>query len=186
MINFDKLPTSNGGDFSVVADVYLAHIEKAEMRTPKPKTDESGFLVQRPDYLSLQYRLTRHDGKKAGVMFDMLVESEKQAMLYKLSRFLQACGIPLKGQMELKDLANLVLNKEIVVDTKVDESSTQPRLQVDLWGREAYYPKSQFDEIWKLAHPEDTDGEFVAVPDNEEVPDFMNAPENNSEEDVEY
>ena len=172
-IQFDTLPTQNA--FHVEADVYLAHIEEAEMRKPKDPT--------KPAYLNLKYTLTRHNGKSAGVMFDGMYESDKQIVQYKLARFLQACGIPLKGTMELKDIASLVLNKDIVVDTKVDESGTQPRLQVDPFGREAYYPKEQFTEIWKLAHPDD-DG-FTAVSDGE-VPDFMQVPEDAKGDEVEY
>ena len=174
-INFDALPKTN--EYKPVADVYLAHIEEAEMRSPKPSADGK----KKPDYLNLKYRLTKHNGKSGGIMFDGQYESDKQIVQYKLSRFLQACGIPLKGTMELKDIANLVLHKEIVVDTKVDESGSQPRLQVDPFGREAYYPKEQFDEIWKLAHP-DAD-EFVPVPEGEEP--FMQVPEGTNEE-VDY
>ena len=170
-IQFDSLPTKN--EFHVEADVYLATIEEAEMR--KPKTEG------KPDYLNLKYRLTRHNGKSAGVMWDGQYESDKQIIKYKLARFLQACGIPLVGTMELKDIANLVLNKQIVVDTTVDESGTQPRLQADIFGREIYYPKEQFDEIWKLAHP--NDDEFVPVPAGEEP--FMQVPEG-SDGTVEY
>ena len=173
MINFDTLPTSN--EFKLEADVYLAHIEKAEMRTPKD--------TSKPDYLSLQYRLTRHNGKKAGVMFDAQYESDKQLIQFKLGRFLKACKIPLKGQMELKDLATLVVNKDIVVDTVIDESGTQPRLQVDLFGREAYYPTEQFDEIWNLAHPEGN--EFMPAPEDEVPFDLNNVPDSDTEE-VEY
>lgn len=169
-IQFDKLPTQN--QYHVEADVYLARIEEAEMRKPKPSADGK----QKPPYLSLKYRLTRHNGKSAGVMFDGQYDSDKQIVQYKLARFLTACGIPLKGAMELSDIANLVLNKEIVVDTKVDESGSQPRLQVDPFGREAYYPKEQFDEIWSLAHP-DAD-EFVKAPEDDgEEPPFMQVPE---------
>lgn len=172
MINFDSLPTSN--EFKLEADVYLAHIEKAEMRTPKD--------TSKPDYLSLQYRLTRHNGKKAGVMFDAQYESDKPLIQFKLGRFLKACKIPLKGQMELKDLATLVVNKDIVVDAVIDESGTQPRLQVDLFGREAYYPTEQFDEIWNLAHPEGN--EFMPAPEGE-IPFVNDVPESDTEE-VEY
>lgn len=173
MINFDKLPTTagDGGGFNPIPDVYLAVIEAAEMRQPNDPNKKP--------YLNLQYRISRHDGKKAGVMFDAQYDSDKQAVQYKLARFLQACKIPLKGQMELKDLANLVVGKEIVVDTKIDETATKPKLQIDLFGREAYYPKEQFDEIWELAHPDD---EFVNLPDDEELPSFMNIPEGAAEE----
>lgn len=169
-IQFDSLPTTNS--FKPEADVYLARIEEAEMR--KPKTEG------KKPYLNLKYRLTKHNGKGAGVMFDGQYESDKDLIKYKLARFLQACGIPLVGTMELKDIANLVLNKEIVVDTSVDESGSQPRLQVDLFGREAYYPKEQFDEIWNLAHADEVDENgFVKVPAGEEP--FMQAPETEEE-----
>lgn len=170
-IQFDKLPTENG--FQVKADVYKAHIEEAEMRKGKD--------LSKPAYLSLKYSLTTHDGKKAGVMFDGQYESESQVVMYKLGRFLTACGIPLQGTMELKDIAALVLHKDIVVDTIVDESGSRPRLQVDPFGREAYYPVGQFDEIWRLAHPE---GEsFMPVPEAPAA--FMDIPEGTAES-VEY
>lgn len=166
-IQFDSLPTTNS--FKPEADVYLAHIEEAVMRKPKPSSDGT----QKPEYLNLKYRITRHNGKSAGVMYDSQYDSDKQLVKYKLARFLQACGIPLVGAMELADIAKLVLNKDIVVDTVVDESGTQPRLNVDLFGREAYYPKDQFDEIWRLAHPDAE--EFEPVPAGEEP--FMQVPE---------
>lgn len=168
-IQFDKLPTESG--FSVKADVYKAHIDEAVMRKGKDPA--------KPAYLSLKYTLTTHEGKKAGIMFDGQYESESQVVQYKLGRFLTACGIPLVGTMELKDIAALVLNKEIVVDTVVDESGKQPRLQVDPFGREAYYPIGQFDEIWKLAHPDEAGD---SVPAATESTNFMNIPEGVDEE----
>lgn len=171
-IQFDQLPKES--PFALPKpDVYKAKIVEAEMRKKK---DGSG------SYLNLKYKLTDVSGKSCGTMFDIIAESDKQLVMYKIGRFVSACGIPLVGAMELQDIAKLVVNKDIAVDVSIDNSGNQPRAQVDLFNREAYYPIEQFDEIYKLAHAEDSDG-FVDAPN---VDTFINPPESENEEAVEY
>jgi hypothetical protein len=150
-IQFDQLPKES--PFALPKpDVYKAKIVEAEMRKAK-STNPDGS--EKPPYLNLKYQLTDHAGKGCGAIYDIIAESTSNVVMYKIGRFAQACGIPLVGSMELSDMAKLVLNKEIVIDVNHDTKGQQPRAQVDLFTREAYYPIGQFDEIYALAHAED-------------------------------
>lgn len=162
MISFDQLPTTNPGGGTIAADVYRATVDKAEMRTPKDPS--------KPDYLALTLKLTNKAGTSSGTIFDNIIESDKPALRYKLGRFVRACGIPLEGAMELKDLAKLVLGKNIVVDVKVGKDQNgNDRAEVDLFGREVYYLPSEFDMVYSLVHPEEApatqDTSFMNIPD---------------------
>ena len=165
-INFDTLPKEN--PFALPApDVYKAQIMEAAMKKGKDTT--------KAPYLNLKYHLTNHDGKECGNIYDIMSESDSSVVQYKIGRFLTACGIPLVGAMELSDIAKLVLNKEIVIDVNHDTKSDQPKAQIDLFTREAYYPVGQFDEIYNIAHA------------GEERPDpstFINPPESNTDADA--
>lgn len=168
MITFNDLPTTNPGGGTIAAGVYRAVVDKAEMRTPKE--------ASKPDYLALTLKLTNKAGKSAGTVFDNIIESEKPALRYKLGRFVRACGIPLEGSMELKDLAKLVIGKHIVVDIKVGKDQNgNDRAEVDLFGREVYYLPSEFDEVYALVNPEEAsaatpkDTSFMNIPEGADV-----------------
>lgn len=155
-INFDKLPQDN--PYALPAPgVYKAKIVEAEMKSPK--NDPT-----RPDYLNVKYTLFDKANKNCGNLYDIISESDKSVVQYKLSRFIRACGIPLTGTMELKDLAKLVKNKEIVVDISLDKKSEQPRMQVDLFTREGYYTTAEFMDIYNIVHPDEAEqDEFHAA-----------------------
>lgn len=143
MINFDSLPQSN--PFTIPDDIYIARITEAIMKKPKD--------AAKPPYLNLKYELFDANGKKAGTLYDIMAESDSSVVQYKIGRFIRACGIPLTGSMELSDIAKIVMNKEIVVDIKTtSKKGEDPRTQVDLFGREAYYMRSEFDEMYAVAH----------------------------------
>lgn len=166
MINFNSLPTQSPNALPEPG-VYLAEIVFTEMKQPK---DES-----KPMYLNMRYQLTNGEGKGAGSIYDMMFDSEADLLKYKLGRFVQACGIPLQGQMELKDLGKLVMGKKFAVDVKIDEDTTgkySDKAVVDMFSREVFYPQEQFKEIYELVNqkePEISDlnsgGGFIEVPD---------------------
>lgn len=172
-IQFDKLPTSNPYGLPK-PDIYKAKIVEAEMRSPKDPS--------KPQYLNLKYQLTDHNGYSKGSLYDIMSESESSVVQYKLGRFLTACGIPLVGSMELRDIAKLVNGKEIVVDVSIDESGNRPRAQVDIFSREAYYPVEQFEEIWTLVHGADDGFEKTDMPDTATFVDVAD----NTPAEVEY
>lgn len=149
MINFDKLPTESPNQLPKPG-IYKAKVVEATMKQPK---DES-----KPLYLNMKYTLTNNNGKAAGTIYDMMFDSDTPTLNYKLGRFLQACGIPLKGSMALSDIAKLVVNKEFAVDVKIDEDATgkyPDKAVVDIFSREVFYPIEQYQEIYDLINQED-------------------------------
>lgn len=157
-INFDQLPQENPMGDLPAPNVYRGKIVEAEMR--QSKND-----LTKPPYLNLKINLFDKDYKTAGTIYDIVSESDKSVVQYKLSRLLRACGIPLVGSMELKDLAKLVVNKEIALDINHDTPSDpkyKPKAQVDVFTREAYYLPAEFAEIYNLTNPD--------TPINTEVP----------------
>lgn len=166
MINFDTLPQDNPN--ALPADgLYKAKIMSAEMKQPKDMT--------RPMYLNLKYTLSDIKGNGKGSMYDMMSESDSSVIQYKLGRFLKACGIPLVGAMELKDIGKLVVGKEIVVDLKqsADDRGTM-RSQVDPFTHEAYYPIGEFEEIYNVINKMNDDATAVAEAKRPDVNSFIN------------
>ena len=166
-INFSSLPTKN--PYSIPAPgVYKARIDDAEMRAPKND-------ATKPEYLNLKYTLLNADGSSAGTLYDILSESDSSIVQFKISRFIQACGLPLTGTMELKDIAKIVKGRTIVVDISHDKKSDPVRAQVDLFSREAYYPEAEYEHVCALA------GQTTATKDATANDDFMQVPENEAE-----
>lgn len=152
MINFDAIPTTNPGGGLPKPGVYRATIDKAEMKEPKDPSKKP--------YLSLTLKLRNKDESSAGTVFDILTESEAPTVLYKIGRFLRACGVPLQGAMELKDIAKLVVGKEVAVDIKIEKDNRDTdRAVVDVFSRECYYLPSEFSDVYKLVNPEEMSAE---------------------------
>lgn len=157
-INFDALPSNR--PFSVPqAGTYFATIESAEMKQGKD--------LSKPPYLNLKYKLKTIDGKSAGTLFDIMVESDNNVVQYKLSRFLKAIGVSFEGEFELKDVSKLCVGKEIIVDTKVEQGiNGQDRAAIDLFTNEAYYNINEATEIF---------GEGVVTPNTINASDAKDA-----------
>ena len=156
MINFDALPKTNPGGGVAKPGIYRATIDKAEMRAPKDPSKK--------EYLSITLKLRDKDESPAGVVFDILTESDAPAILYKIGRFLRACGIPLQGAMELKDIAKLVLGKEVAVDIKNEKDTNgNDRAVVDLFSREAYYMPGEFDNVYALMHADEAPKDYAGI-----------------------
>lgn len=176
-INFDTLPQQN--PFGIPdPDLYLAKIVEAKMKQGKDTT--------KPPYLNIKYELTKHDGTSAGTLYDIISESDSPVVMFKIGRFLRACGIPLQGTMELKDIAKLVQNKTIVVDVVIDnKDKSKPRAQVDLFNHEGYYTTEEFEEIYELLHPDEYQSKVANnMPD---VPgDLEETPFNTEPTDADY
>ncbi len=140
-INFDALPNSK--PFSnPEPGTYYATIDTAEMKQGKD--------LSKPPYLNLKYKLKDQTGKSAGVIFDIIAESEHNLMQYKLKRFLLAIGVNFNGAFELRDLAKLCPGKEIIVDIKIEagQDGRPDRAVVDVMKDEIYYNISEASEIF--------------------------------------
>lgn len=143
-INFDALPQDN--PFALPdPGVYKATVVDAEMKQGKD--------LSKPEYLNLKFSLTDKNGKNCGNLYDIIAESDSSVVQYKTARFIRACGLPLTGSMELKDLAKIVKGREIALDVAHDNKGDRPRAQVDLFSREAYYLASEFTDIYMLVNP---------------------------------
>lgn len=139
-IKFDALPSEK--PFNVVQPGnYYAVIESADMKQGKDTT--------KPPYLNLKYKLKDKDGKNAGILFDIIAESEHSLMQYKLKRFLTALGLSFSGEFELKDIQKVCVGKEFIVNTTIEKrEGQQDRAIVDLFSNEIYYNISAANEVF--------------------------------------
>lgn len=167
----DALPSnkySKTTNFEPVAGVYYAHISKTEI-----KKSQTGN-----EYLSVVMDLTDKDSKKKGKMFDIIMDSDKTFIQYKLRRFIEACKIPCTGEMTLKDVGTLVQDSNIVVWTQIGEWNEKKRQEPNLRDAEGYYTLESFDEtynIWAKVNDQpmltpDTAFKKIDEADEEEVP----------------
>lgn len=174
-INFDTIPTTNGSGFALVPEgKHRAKVNKAEMRQAFDKT--------KPDELNLTLECFDKEGNSIGIVFDTLKEvgnTDKgtESQLYKVGRFVRACGIELTGSVDLKDIAKLVVGKEVIVDIEHNTWKEKTTARPSMFNAEIYYAVSEADEVLNkdpLVAMEDAD-------DDDELP-FVTS----DEEDGEY
>lgn len=138
-INFDSVPKENPFGLPEPG-IYYAVIKEAVMKDAKD--------ASKPQYLNIKYELQDANSNVKGVMYDIMAESDSQVVLYKIGRFCRACGIPLTGSIELRDLAKIIVGKKIVVDVKIDDSNEKYiKPVVDLFSKEAYYTAAEYSEL---------------------------------------
>lgn len=113
---------------------YYGKIIEATMRQPKDVTKQP--------YLNVTYELLDSAKNKAGRLYDILAESDKPFMIYKLQRFGQALGLVGKT-LELADLAKIIVGKVIIFRVKIEESDGYaPKAVVDIGDEGIYYSKA--------------------------------------------
>lgn len=135
-INFDALPTER--ERSVVAPgTYKFEITKAEMKEP--------WNGEGSDYLGLSLKLTTLDGKMAGFINDKIVENPKPSVAYKIQRLIRAVDLDISGEIELDDLAKLMVGAKGFVDVTNfrPEGSDSDLAIVDLFSYDCYYKKNE-------------------------------------------
>ena len=135
MINFDSLPIDKPNALPD-SGTYYATIESAEMKQGKDPT--------KPPYLNICLALKDKSGKACGKVFDILSESDKELVQYKLARFLIALNLAKLGTFELVDLVKLIKNKQLIVDIKQEEAKDDypAKAVVDVFAGSIYYPMS--------------------------------------------
>lgn len=141
-INFNTLPGEKPNAVTPQG-TYIGTIKEAEMRQKEG----------RPPYLNLAIDLTDRLGKPMGRLYDILSESDKDLVRYKLKRFVEAIGLgPILAQQskfELKDLAKMVVNKKLILDTKVEAGTNgyPDKAVVDVFAGEIYYHMDQLGSL---------------------------------------
>jgi hypothetical protein len=131
-INFDALPQTKpegGGNFTLPEP----GIHKAVIKEAVVKTSSAGN-----QYLEVVLEL-----ESGGKIWDRIMDSDKPALQFKLSRFIRACRIPLSGSMEFSDMILLVKGVTLYADITHKENTwdgkTTMKAEVDLFSNEIYY-----------------------------------------------
>lgn len=135
-INMNSLPKEKPSQGNLIPKGnYRAKIKKAEMRSPKD--------VNRPDYFSAECDVTDPvSNTEMGKFWINLFESEAPLVRWQLSRFIQALGLPLEGEFDLKDLTKMVNGKELMVDIQPEERTDgkPPQRSVVDISADCFYP----------------------------------------------
>lgn len=171
-INFDALPTNNP-NAGIEDGIYRGKIIEAVMRTPKDAT--------KAPYLNVTVQLYNAKGGKCGRLYDRFFDSEHALMMFKLGQFIRALGLDLTGAvLELKDLAKLIVNKELCIDVVNKENDRTPGRkfpEANVFGNEIYWHISKYAELIN-EEPALIEAEATAAPlnDNPFVDDLSEAP----------
>lgn len=164
-ISFDRLPTDKPNSLPENG-TYYATIDSAEMKQGKDPT--------KPPYLNIGLTLKDKYGKSCGKIFDILSESDKELVQYKLARFLLALDLAKLGTFELTDLIKIIKNKQLIVDVKQEEAKDgyPAKAVVDVFAGSIYYPMSDASVIFGTPAPTSTPKSNVdigVVEDNDDL-----------------
>lgn len=145
-INFDSLPTGKPVSLPDPGR-YYGVIDSAEMK--------QGLDTSKPPYLNLCISIKDSTGKSCGKVYDILSESDKELVQYKLARFLIALNLTKLGIFELADLVKVVKGKQLIVDVKVEDAKDgrPARPVVDVFTGSIYYPMSEANELFGNSTP---------------------------------
>jgi hypothetical protein len=145
-INFNSLPTDKPNNLPETG-TYYATIDSAEMKQGKDPT--------KPPYLNIALAIKDKTGKSCGKIYDILSESDKELVQYKLARFLIALDLAKLGTFELVDLVKVIKNKQLIVDVKREEAKDgyPEKAVVDVFGGSIYYPLSEATTIFGTPAP---------------------------------
>lgn len=158
-INFDTLPKEKANNI-VSPGVYKFEITKAEMRAP--------YSGEGPDYLALSLKLATLDGKMAGFINDKIVEDPKPSVAYKIQRLIRAVDLDISGEMELADLAKLMIGAKGFVDvTNFKPDGGNEVAIVNLFEHDCYYKKNERAVVEALSNPTNTTTVEDVVEDDE-------------------
>lgn len=141
MINFNSLPTDKPNSLPETG-TYYATIDSAEMKQGKDPL--------KPPYLNICLALRDKQGKNCGKIFDIIAESDKELIQYKIARFLIALDLAKLGSFELQDLVKIIKNKQLIVDVKQEEAKDgyAAKAVVDVFSGSIYYPLSDASTIF--------------------------------------
>jgi hypothetical protein len=162
MINFNSLPTDKPVNLPD-SGTYYATIESAEMK--------QGRDITKPPYLNICLNLKDKTGKACGKVFDILAESDKQLIQYKIARFLIALGLDKLGSFELVDLVKVIKNKQLIVDIKQEEPKDgyPAKAVVDVFSGSIYYPLSEASNIFGVSAPKAARPSDIEVIDDDSL-----------------
>lgn len=140
-INFNSLPIDRPSNLPAPG-TYYATIESADMKQPND--------ITKPPYLNIQLALQDQNGRNAGKIYDIIAESDKELIQFKVARFLIALGLTNLGNFELADLVKVIKNKKLIVDVKQEEATDKfpAKAVVDVFKGSIYYPLAEASSIF--------------------------------------
>lgn len=157
-LNFDSLPKEKPGGSISPKGMYYFEVKKAEMKTSKNSGDS---------YMSVQLQCSNVESGEKTTVFDMLFDSDKPLLQYKLAQFLRALQLNLRGTFELKDLCKVVFGKRGMVALKIEENEGySPRNIVDAFDDDIYLPLNATD----APAPAASDDPPFNAPDSADTP----------------
>ena len=159
-INFNNLPTEKASQFTVIPKgCYVAKIVKSEMKTPK-----SGNA----DYFSAECDITDPaSGNPMGKFWINLFDSQANLCLYQIRRFIEAIGLKIEGEFELKDLTKMVNGKSLAIDICPDEKGERSIVDISAG---CFYPLGSSEREKVDEEIADTFNKPIATPEAEPVP----------------
>lgn len=143
-IKFDNNTEAKAPNQLPPDDYYYGRITDAVIKQPKD--------ITKNEYLNVTYELLDTSKTKVGVIFDILSESDKPFMEYKLKRWGQALGLAGKEFAGLSDIAKIIKGKVIIFRTKVEKSDQYgDRAVVDIGDEGIYYHKDEAANFFEPA-----------------------------------
>lgn len=145
-INFNSLPTNKPTSLPENG-TYYATIDNAEMKQGQDTT--------KPPYLNLTLALQDKNGKSCGKIYDIISESDKELVQYKLARFLIALDLARLGTFELADLVKLIKGKRLIVEVKQEEAKNgyAAKAVVNVFDGSIYYNINEAAAIFGTPAP---------------------------------
>lgn len=176
MIHFNELPDT-GSMNTLIEGKHKVRIENAEMKQPKD--------INKPPYLNITLQVIDDSGNSIGKIWDILSESDKPLVMFKLKRFIIGFGIPITGDFELKDLCKVVKGKEAYAELKIQTSDAYPdKTVVDATKDDIYYPIDAVEAVKEdLPNIKIADTSTIDTVEavEEDLPDAMTADTSNEE-----
>ena len=159
MFKYSDFPESNPAK-TPTPGTYYAVITGAEVRE-----SQNTFKL----YLNIAYTLFDKMGNNRGIMYDVLTDSDKEIPRYKLKRFIDAIGAEFKEEFDFTDLKNAAESKAIILTAKISKTSDTPRLEVDVFKDDIYYPLSDSMKMLGV----DVPAEVLTARDNSEMEEVV-------------
>lgn len=155
-IKFDNLPQNKPEEMQA-GNLPSEGFHKVTIKKAEVKTSKAGN-----EYINLQLKT-----EEGPMVFDVIMDSDKPALQYKLGRLIRACKFPLQGELTLEDLAGLLEGKQIVADIHHIEDTynneTKTKAEVDIFKNDIFYTIEEFAGLTGASEPEDTNPDSPGV-----------------------
>jgi len=135
-INFDAIPQQRDG--AGTFDLPAPGFHHATIEDAVVKPGDKGDFIQ----------LTLKLANNSKVWDNIFPNSQNANILYKVGRLVRACKLPLSGNIELPDFANLLKGRKLVVDIHIKPNTyngvTKDKAEVNMFGNDIFYTPEEY------------------------------------------